>query len=280
VQIVEYEPSRRADVADLMERVWGKRPEEAELEWFYERNPLRPASVLLAEEDGRTVGTAAIAFVPMSIGGERLEVGMPLRVATDPDYRGRGIFRELEEANEERVRGLGVRLLLTVPNAASAPVFLGKLGWSSLPPIKVWSRWRLWSGRPGASAVERFSDEIEDAPGDTDRVLRDATWLNWRYTESPTEYKLVEGGGGYAIATGRGRLGVVAAVKGDLLRDAGRAARGKIVIAALPPWLQRGRASMGYLPTGRKFTLLGKSLHPDQPVPAQPHFELGDLDFL
>ncbi len=168
MKVVEYDPSRRTDVADLMERVWGERPDEAELEWFYERNPVRPASVLLAEEDGRTVGTAAIAFVSMSIGGERLEVGMPLRVATDPDYRGRGIFRELEEANEERVRALGVRLLLTVPNAASTPVFLGKLGWSSLPPIKVWSRWRLWSGKPRPRRVERFSDGIEDAPGETD----------------------------------------------------------------------------------------------------------------
>src|ERR1700690_1077317 len=99
-----------------MERVWGKRPAEAELEWFYERNPVRPASVLLGEEDGMGVATVAIAFVAMTIGGERAEVGMPLRVATDPAYQGRGIFGELQAANEERVRGLGIRLLLTVPN--------------------------------------------------------------------------------------------------------------------------------------------------------------------
>ena len=140
MRVVEYDPSRRADVADLMGLVWGERPAEEELAWFYERNPVRPASVLLAEEDGKTVATAAISFVRMSIGDESLEVGMPLRVATDPAYRGRGIFAELEARNEERVRDLGIRLLLTVPNAASAPVFLNKLGWKPLPPLRVWAR--------------------------------------------------------------------------------------------------------------------------------------------
>ena len=39
----------------------------------------------------------------MAIGGEEVEVGMPLRVATDPAYQGRGIFAKLQAANEERV---------------------------------------------------------------------------------------------------------------------------------------------------------------------------------
>ncbi len=279
MKVVEYDPSRRSDVAGLMERVWGERPDDAELGWFYEENPVRPASVLLAEEDGKTVGTAAIAFVSMSIGGERLEVGMPLRVATDPDYRGRGIFRELEEANEERVRLLGVRLLLTVPNAASTPVFLGKLGWSPLPSLRVWSRWRLWSGKPRSRSVERFAALPAPEPGGPDRVLRDTTWLNWRFADSPTPYALLQGDG-YAIVRGRGRIGVLAAVEGALIGDAGRAAGGNALIAAPPPSLRGRYMRAGYLPTHRRFTLLGKSLDPALTVPSSPHFELGDLDFL
>ena len=49
-----------------MARVWGRRPDEAELEWFYERNPVRPASVVLAEEDDRVVGSAALSFQPLN----------------------------------------------------------------------------------------------------------------------------------------------------------------------------------------------------------------------
>jgi GNAT superfamily N-acetyltransferase len=279
LEVVEYDPSRRADVADLMARVWGERPDEDELAWFYERNPVRPASVLLAEENGKAVATGAISFARMTIDNEELEVGMPLRVATDPDYRGRGIFGELEAENEARVAALGVRLLLTVPNAASAPVFLKRLGWTQLPSLRVWARARAGLGRARAVAVSHFGPGRSDNPGGPDRVLRDAAWLNWRFAESPSHYALLEREG-YAVAGNRGRLGVVAAVTADLLGDAVAATAAIAVIAAPPPWEHGAYARRGFVPTHRTFTVLGKALDPGQAVPERPHFELGDLDFL
>ena len=68
--IVEYDSSRLADVADLVGRVWGMRADEHELDWFYGGNPVEPASVLLAEEDGIVAGAVAITFLRMSVGGE------------------------------------------------------------------------------------------------------------------------------------------------------------------------------------------------------------------
>jgi hypothetical protein len=225
------------------------------------------------------VATVAISFVRMTIGSEELEVGMPLRVATDLDYRGRGIFGKLEAENEERVAGTGVRLLLTVPNEASAPVFLNRLGWATLPPLRVWARVRAGLGRPRATAVSHFGPGRTDHPGGPDRVLRDATWLNWRFADSPTRYTLLEREG-YAVAGRRGRVGVVAAVSGDLLGDAVAATGGNAVIAAPPPWDHGAYVRRGFVPTYRTFTVLGKALQPDQAVPERPHFELGDLDFL
>jgi GNAT superfamily N-acetyltransferase len=108
------------------------------LAWFYEGNPVRPASRLIAEEDGRTAGSVAMNFIRMSIDGEEVEVGMPVRLATDPDFQGRGIFRELESANEERARDLGIPLLLIVPNAASGKILLGALGWAKLQRERLW----------------------------------------------------------------------------------------------------------------------------------------------
>jgi len=279
VRVVEYDPARRADLADLMGRVWGVRPDERELAWFYEENPVRPASVLLAEEDGKTVATAAISFLRMSIGGEGLVVGMPLRVATDPGYRGRGIFGELEAENEARAAAAGVRLLLTVPNGASAPVFLDRLGWRALPPLRVWARVRLGLRPPRAVRVARFGPGRRDPPGGGDRVLRDGAWLNWRFADAPGGYALLERDG-YAAAGRRGRLGVVAAVGGDLLADCAAATGAYAVIAAPPPWEERRYLRGGFLPTPRSFTVLGKALQPGEAVPARPHFELGDLDFL
>ncbi|HUK43874.1 MAG TPA: GNAT family N-acetyltransferase [Gaiellaceae bacterium] len=279
MRVVEYDPSRRRDVADLMGRVWGERPTEEELGWFYERNPVRPASVLIAEDGGRTAGSVAISFQRMSIGGEQMEVGMPVRLATDPDFRGRGVFSELEEANEERVRELGIRLLLVVPNAASEPILAGRLGWKKLPPVRVWARPFPRRLRPTAATVDRFDDAVGDHHARGDRVLRNGAWLNWRFADSPACYTLLAGGG-YAVVGKHGRFATVAALDGDLLADAAAVADGPALLAAPPPG-QRGRyLRAGYLPTHRTFTVLGKRLDPAVALPARPHFELGDLDFL
>ncbi len=280
MRVVEYDPSRRADVAALMGRVWGTPPEESELAWFYEQNPVRPASVLLAEKDGRTVATVAIAFVRVALTGGPLEVGMPLRVATDPAYQGQGIFGRLQAENEERVGALGVRLLLTVPNAASTPVFVGRLGWRPLPPLRVWARpRRVLRGSPRRSRrVERFADAAAPSPPGVG-VLRDSSWLNWRFARSPGRYRLLQGEG-YAVTGRRGRVGLIACVAGDLLGDACRCAEGRLLVAAPPPWRLGAYARAGYLPTPRTFTVLGKALHAEQVIPARAHFELGDLDFL
>jgi GNAT superfamily N-acetyltransferase len=224
-----------------MALVWGTRPDEAELEWFYERNPVRPASVLLGEEDGRVVATVAMSFQLLAIGGRELEIGMPLRVATDPAYRGRGIFAELERVNEERARELGLSLLLTVPNAASAPVFLEKLSWTKLPPLRVWARVRPPARR--GTRVERFGDP----------------YLDWRFADAPREYEL------YADGTVVGRRGRVSYV-----------ARGRPSTAMLT---LRGSLQDGFVPTPKTFTLLGKSLD-GRPVPDSVDFEFGNLDFV
>jgi len=278
VRIVEYDPSRRADVAVLMERVWGERPAEDELARFYERSAVRPALVLIGEDDGKTAGSVAMSFLRMSIGGEEMEVGMPVRLATDPDFRGRGVFSELEAANEERARELGIRLLLIVPNAASARILTGQLEWRKLPSVRVWARALPRRRRRTSVEVDRFDDAFPDRSAGGDRVLRDGAWLNWRFADSPRSYTLLAGGG-YAVVGRQGRFGMVAALEGDLLSDAGAIAEGAAVVAAPPPWLQRRYLRAGYVPTHRAFTVLGKSLDPSLPLPERPHFELGDLDF-
>ena len=253
MKVAEYGPSRRADVADLMYRVWGARPDERELEWFYERNPVRPASVLLAEEDGKVVGSAAISFQPLDE-----PVGFAVHLATDPAYRGRGIFSGLQAENEERARAAGISLLLTVPTPESAGILTGRLGWTALPPLRLWAR--PWiPAHVSARRVSRFDD----------------AWLDWRFADAPRPYTLLSGEG-RAVVGRRGRFGTI--LQGDLLADACAAARGLAVIA-LPPPSERGRyLRAGFVPTPKTFALLGKSLD-GSPLPVRPTLELGALDF-
>jgi GNAT superfamily N-acetyltransferase len=172
-----------------MARVWGRRPDEAELEWFYERNPLRPASVLLAEEDDRVVGSAAISFQPLDG-----VVGFAVHLATDPAYRGRGIFSELQAENESRAGAAGVSLLLTVPTPESARILTGRLGWQRLPSLRVWAR--PWPRHVRASRVARLGD----------------AYLDWRFAEAPREYALYADG---TVVGKRGRLSYVARGRPD-----------------------------------------------------------------
>jgi GNAT superfamily N-acetyltransferase len=236
VRVAEYGASRRADVADLMGRVWGKRPSEEELEWLYERNPVRPASVLLAEEDERVVASVAISYQPLDG-----IVGFAVHLATDPAFGGRGIFTELQAANEDRARAAGVGLLLTVPTAASARILTGRLGWKRLSPLRVWAR--PWPPRVPAARVERLGD----------------AWLDWRFADAPRPYTLHADG---TVVGRRGRFTYLA--------------RGRLGAATLA---LHGSPRAGYLPTPKTFTLLGKSLD-GRPLPARPRLAFGDLDFV
>jgi GNAT superfamily N-acetyltransferase len=276
VRIAEYDRSRLGELADLHGRVWGERPDEAELDWFYGGNPVAPASVLLAEEDGAVVGAVALSYLRLALGGEEMLAGMPVGLATDPAFRGRGVFATLQAENEERARAAGARLLYVVPTPASASVLLGRLGWTALAPIRIWGRLRVWRGRVRARIVERFES---GAPTADEGVVRDAAWLDWRFADSPRSYRLLAGDG-YAVAGRHGRVGVVAAVAGDLLADAVVSAPGRVVVASPPPAERRRYALAGFAPTPRTLALLGKSLDPALPLPEHPHFELGDLDFV
>jgi GNAT superfamily N-acetyltransferase len=277
LRIVDYDPSRRSLISDFAERATGRRRAEAEFEWFYERNPVRPSIALQAVEDGEVVGLAALSFVRMLIEGEEQEIAMPVHVATHPAYRERGIFSALETENERRARELGIRLMLTVPNSSSGPIFLRRLGWTTLEPLRLWAAVPTTRWRSRAARVERFGPIPGTAAART-ALIRDDAWLNWRFGEAPRPYTLLQNGG-HAVLGRRGRFGLLLVAGGDVLRDAVAAARRPLV--ASPPPAERARyLRAGFLPAPRTLNVIGKALDPAQPLPAKPHFELGDLDFV
>ena len=277
MKIVEYDPSRRGELADLLARVWGGQPDPETLTWFYERSPVRPASVMLAEEDGIVVGTVGFVFAVAELAGREQEIAFAVNLATDPAYERRGIFRALQAANEERVAALGIEMIFTVPTAASTPVLVDVLGWQRLAPLRVWAR-------PGAlrrssrAVVARFGERPDRQLQGRDRLMRDDAWLNWRFADGPRHYTLVEGDGGYGVAGSRGAMGFIAAAESSALRDTIRASSGRVLAAAPPAWERRSYAAAGFVPTTRRFTVLGKSISGSTLV--APHFDLGDLDFL
>jgi hypothetical protein len=161
----------------------------------------------------------------------------------------------MQRESERRAEEAGATLLLTVPNAASAPIFLERLGWSAYPPLRM--RVAPLPRRPRAPVVEALRPLAPREGG----VVRSAEYLRWRFG-GPRAYTLRQDERGYVAVGRRGPANVVLATAGDAPLPG--------AAIALPP--------VGRVPTPKTFQLLGRSL--GAPLPKRPVFELGDLDFL
>lgn len=309
VTAVGYEPSRRAELVELMATVWGD-PEAGEyVEWWFDESPV-PGVILLAEVEGELAGTLGMSYVPMLIAGRRQIVAMPVRGVSLEQYRGLGIFSKLELANEAASVEKGARIALTIPNPRSHSIFV-RLGWQELRTQRVWVRplrARAAAGRPSrpgprryggvaVEPVERFGETAEAAwlrasPLYGDQVIGETEYLNWRYVDAPHDYRRFQAGEeGYVVVRRMrergletGMICTLVAVTGTvaqaLLLRCAEEMRGAQMLAALrPPVHTAAWLAAGFVPSPRTMTTLGKPLVEGEPLPAQPVYQFGDHDF-
>lgn len=156
------------------------------LRHWYLDNPAGRATVIVGRIGGRIVGMSTTnAHRFRGPEGEAL-VAMPQKVLTDASVRGRGIFQRLYHATEQAARAKGAGFLLTVTNAASTPIFLGRFGYVRLPVPRM----LVWPALPGGVRGEVPPDAwavhawtTEDAS--VWHLSRDAAHLHWRYSAHP-----------------------------------------------------------------------------------------------
>ena len=277
--------SEREGVLDLLERVWGERPDPAELAWWFDDHPAGPG-LLTTERDGdRVVGLASMSFLRARVGGPEQLLAMPLQVATDADQRGKGIFSRLELANEATAAERGCALGVTFPNDASRPIFLERLGWRELWRGRIWARAPLPAVGRGPLRIEDMSEgqSLGHVPA-TNGQIADAAFLDWRYLRSPRAYRLLgafagdELRGALALRPRRGRVAVVCHALGDvgqLLRSTGSA---RPTIALVPRSQRRAFLAAGFVPTPKTVRVLGKALRPEGILEGSWQFQLGDFD--
>ena len=224
---------------------------------------------------------------------------------------------------------------MTFPNAKSYPIFVGRLGWLDLPRLRLWARPLRVSGvvryllgrtgeresiRPPTSAartlrglevrpVGRFEADLDAlglraAAGYGNHFARDAEYFNWRYLDSPRDYRCFgayRGGElvGAAVVGHTYKHGVSAGFLADLVaapEDAqavrALAARaldevrgGADAVVVLPPRVpthRRALARSGFAPTNTVLRFIGKPLDENVQVDGRAeawHFTLGDFDF-
>lgn len=186
-----------------------------------------PIAAFAVDTDPGTAGTVGAIYavfpVRFTVGGREVLGAQSLDTLTDAAYRGRGLFVSQAREVYGRCRADGVALVYGFPNGNSAPGFFSKLGWRSLDPVPflikpLRSRYFLarvpklgralarlpdvelrnpFTGRPGAGglAVEpiRRFDAATDAvwrdyvASCGIAVVRDSTYLNWRFFDRPGE---------------------------------------------------------------------------------------------
>ena len=333
--VVRYTPDRRAALVALLARVGTTQLSDEEFRWWFERNPAGEGVVSLAVADGDVVGVVAMSYFRTALDGILTRLAVPVNAATDPRFRGQGVFSTLERENEQAAAESGSPLSVTFPNGRSYPIFVRRLGWSDLPRLRLWARplragglVRYLLGRPGEQgglrprdsatrtlhglevrSIERFEadfDELGRRAGSAygHHFVRDAAYFDWRYLDSPRDYRCFgayRGGelAGAAVVGHTFKHGVLAGFLADLVAapEDGEAVRalleravdevrgGADALVLLPPPAAAQRRALlasGFLPTNKKLRFIGKRLAPDAELDGRRgawHFTLGDFDF-
>ena len=291
--------SDRDALLDLLERVWGERPESRALEWWFDDAPAGPGLLTVERNGERAVGLASLSFLRCRVAGDEQLVAMPLQVATDPAERGKGIFGRLERANEEEAVARGCVLGVTFPNDASRPIFLERLGWHELWRGRIWVRPPAFASRRGELRIRELTETdlsqgqslghvrsghvLGTVPRANGQVA-DAAFLEWRYLRSPRAYRILGTFRGQtlegllALRPSRGRVAVVCHALGEvgqLLRATGSA---RPTIALVPPEQRGAFLAAGFIPTPRPIRVLAKKLRPEGNLDGPWQFQLGDFD--
>ncbi|MDH4103682.1 MAG: GNAT family N-acetyltransferase [Thermoleophilia bacterium] len=334
-QTIRYSSEHRGALVSLLARVGTTQLSDEEFAWWFERNPAGEGIVSLAVDEGEVVGVAAMSFFRTALNGVETRLAIPVNVATDPRYRGQGVFSTLERENEAAAAASGSPLTVTFPNGASYPIFMSRLGWIDLPRLRLWARplragavVRYALGRSGREGgmrapdpprrtirglevrlVDRFGPEMDElgrraATGYGSHFVRDAEYFNWRYLDSPRDYRcfgayrgseLV----GVAVVGHTFKHGVSAGFLADLVaapdgREETRALLSRALaevrggadaLVLLPPPSRAQRRALvgaGFAPTNKKLRFIGKPLHDGVHVAVGAdawHFTLGDFDF-
>jgi GNAT superfamily N-acetyltransferase len=334
-EVVRYAPEWRASLVALLARVGTTQLSDEEFAWWFDRNPGGEGIVSLAVDDGEVVGVAAMSFFNTTLGGIETRLAIPVNVATDARYRGQGVFSTLEERNEAAAAEAGSPLTVTFPNAKSYPIFLKRLGWIDLPRLRLWARplrassvVRYALGRAGEHGgmqppstqprmlqglvvrpIERFGEGMDAlgrhvAAGYGNHFMRDAAYFNWRYLDSPRDYRCFgayrgDDLAGVAVVGHTFKHGVSAGFLADLVaapddvtalralvsRALDEVKGGADALVVLPPRARAQRRALmrsGFAPTNKHLRFIGKPLHEGVHVDASAkawHFSLGDFDF-
>lgn len=227
---LKFRLCRRGDEAKLVSFHWQARryhSSEDFWRWKYFENPAGSACVSLALDGERVVGR--LGFIPLRVRVGRRDVTAALQVDSDilEDYRKSGTYFRLAGMVEKEGQRRALAFGFGFSSAATKKISTAILGFSMVSPvartvkvidpaqylstsfkipliflpgeqIKRFIHWR--ANRPTSngivvSEISEFGSQFNDLWKKNDstkiQVVKDATYLNWRYRQCPSvQYKI------------------------------------------------------------------------------------------
>lgn len=195
--------------------------DEAYWRWQYQQLPSHLSHVFVALDGEKIVGYYHVPTYACKVDGRILTMGNVQDVAVAPEYRGKGLFRDLTSFANSQLNGR-VDFIYTFPNVKSIRTFVKYDAYTTVASVPAYllpvrsasilrSRinlgpltqilgflvdWLFSLRRPRQAAddvlvlLSEFDDEIaglfqEHQERERIALVRDIPWLKWRYRDSP-----------------------------------------------------------------------------------------------
>lgn len=215
----------RPGVIHLAVRALGWKGDERDREffaWKHDNNPFGPSPAWIATHREQIVGFRTFLCWEFTRDGRRLRTVRAVDTASDPDHRGRGVFRRLTENAVTELTSAGYDAVFNTPNTLSRPGYL-RMGWIDLGrpalgvrPGGLSAALRMIQSRQPAekwseptTVGERAADALQGSglesllaalrPPAGWATPRSTQYLRWRYGFEPLGYRALEVRGGLAV---------------------------------------------------------------------------------
>ncbi|MCD5324101.1 MULTISPECIES: GNAT family N-acetyltransferase [Pontibacillus] len=216
-----YQPGDEPKIQGLFTKVFGKERSLSVWEWKFLQHPndFNPW-ILVFEEEEAILGHISLWIGDAWIEGKRRTVGLRIDTMVDPDARGKGIYKKLNEKLLQHANDQGIDFLYGFPAEKAKELFLRYTGAahmtdmpryvlmqrpvallsSKIAPLKlltpldgVISKWQTRKIKPhngtiqDVTAFDHTFDELAEATRHQAKaqLVRDADYLNWRYKKHP-----------------------------------------------------------------------------------------------
>lgn len=122
----EYQESDKKSVLLLKEAIYGSPFDEREWHWKFEKGPVRPAKIYVAESEGMIVGVRVFIIEELKVMNELWMSGLGVNTMVHPDFRRYGIAAGMAQEGFARMEQEGVPILLSFPNEVAFKVYSRK----------------------------------------------------------------------------------------------------------------------------------------------------------